>query len=82
VISIAPGKVVSVKNVEGYGNMIILQHGDFYSIYANLNTVDVKAGNSVDQNEKLGTVEKEKNRLHFELWKDKVRLNANEWLED
>ena len=81
VIAIASGKVISVKTVDGYGKMIILQHGDYYSIYANMINVLVKVGNEVEQNTKLGSVDKEKNRLHFELWKDKERLDANEWVD-
>jgi len=82
VISIASGNVISVKNVDGYGKMIILQHGDYYSIYANMKNVAVKAGDQVRQSSKLGSVDEVENKLHFEVWKDKVRLDANEWLEN
>jgi len=81
VISIASGNVISVKNVDGYGKMIILQHGDYYSIYANMKNVAVKAGDQVRQSSKLGSVDAVENKLHFEIWKDKVRLDANEWLD-
>ena len=80
VIAVAAGKIISVKNMEGYGKMIILQHGQYYSIYANMLDVIVKEGDMVDRKTILGNVGIEKNKLHFELWKDKVRLNANEWI--
>ncbi len=81
VISIAPGRVVSIKSVNGYGKMIILQHGQYYSIYANLNTVDVKVGNTVEKSDRIGTVDTSVDNLHFEFWKDKVRLDAKAWLD-
>ena len=81
VISIAPGKVVSVKSVNGYGKMVILKHDDYYSIYANMNDVMVSIGSLVEKKTELGSVDSVENKLHFELWKDKVRLDANEWLQ-
>lgn len=81
ILSIASGKVISVKNMEGYGKMVILQHGEYYSIYANMLDVIVKEGDLVDKKSILGNVGTEKNKLHFELWKDKVRLDANQWIE-
>lgn len=82
VISIAPGRVVSVKDVSGFGRMIILQHGDYYSVYAKMNNVIVSVGNRVEKNAVLGSVDSTENKLHFELWKDKVRLDANKWIEE
>lgn len=82
VISIAPGRVVSVKDVSGFGRMIILQHGDYYSVYAKMNNVIVSVGNRVKKNTVLGSVDSTENKLHFELWKDKVRLDANKWIEE
>jgi len=80
VISIASGEVISVEDVDGYGKMLILQHGEYYSIYANMLDVIVNKGDQVSKNTILGNVDKEKNTLHFELWRDKVRLNAEAWL--
>lgn len=80
VISIASGNVISVKDMDGYGKMIILQHGDFYSIYANMLDVIVDKGDIVEKNTILGNVDAQRNKLHFELWKDKIRLNAREWM--
>ena len=82
VISIAPGRVVSVKDVSGFGRMIILQHVDYYSVYAKMNNVIVSVGNRVEKNAVLGSVDSTENKLHFELWKDKVRLDANKWIEE
>lgn len=82
VICISKGKVVSVKAVSGYGNMVIIQHDEYYSIYANLGKVVIEEGDQVEENTKLGIVDSKENKLHFELWKDKVRLNAHEWIED
>ncbi len=81
-VAVAQGKVISVKEVDGYGKMIIIQHDDFYTIYANINKVVIAEGDIVEKSTKLGKLNSKENRLHFELWKDKERLDANEWIEE
>lgn len=81
VIAIAAGKVISVRSIKGYGKMIILQHGEYYSIYTNLNYVNVKEGETITVNTPLGTVANG-SALSFELWKNKERLSPLEWLQN
>lgn len=74
VIAIANGKVISVKNVQGYGKMVILQHGSYFSIYANLSNTNVNTGDNIVVNQIIGTITSTEPTLHFELWKDKERV--------
>ena len=41
VFSVFEGKVVSKQFIPGYQNMLIIQHGDFYTVYSNLGEVFV-----------------------------------------
>ncbi len=79
------GQVVSVFVVPSMGNAVMLKHGEFYTIYANLAAVNVKRGEQVKTNQSLGTVGKDSQTgnfvLHFELWKGKNKENPSLWLK-
>ena len=84
VFSVFDGKVVGVQFVPGYQNTLIIQHGVYYSVYSNLETVSVKKGDTVKNQQALGTCGKghQSNYLevHLEIWKGKQRLNPAVWL--
>lgn len=85
VYSIFEGKVVSKQFIPGYQNMLIVQHGEYYTVYSNLEEVFVKKGEAVGTMQKLGTVGMDRkskvSEVHFEVWRDKVRLNPQDWVE-
>ena len=78
------GQVVSVFVVPSMGNAVMLKHGEFYTIYANLAAVHVKRGEQVKTNQAVGTVGKDSQTgnfiLHFELWRGKNKENPSLWL--
>ncbi|SHE92853.1 SH3 domain-containing protein [Seinonella peptonophila] len=64
VVASAAGKVIYAQNMTlasnqgtGYGNVVKIDHGDgWVSLYAHLDTIDVKNGASVKAGDKIGTV--------------------------
>ncbi|EJO68855.1 peptidase, M23 family [Leptospira kirschneri serovar Cynopteri str. 3522 CT] len=63
----SPGKVLVVDEMEGYKKYIILEHKNGYStVYANLKTVSVNEGETVDPSKILGSLESGKG-LYFQL---------------
>lgn len=57
VTSVYDGKVVFSDYFKGYGNMVIVDHGDgFFSLYAHNSKVFKRAGASVSKNEVLASV--------------------------
>ncbi len=82
--SVFNGEVVGTQYIPGYDYMIILKHGDYYSVYSNLEGVNVKKGDPVKINQEIGKVstnwDTHTSELHFEIWKDKTRLNPSEWV--
>ncbi|MFA4795168.1 LIC_10271 family cell wall hydrolase [Leptospira kirschneri] len=63
----SPGKVLVVDEMEGYKKYIILEHKNGYStVYANLKTVSVNEGETVDPSKVLGSLESGKG-LYFQL---------------
>jgi len=86
VTSIAEGKVSSITWLRGYGNVCIVEHpGAFYSVYAKLGQVDVKAGEEIAANQIIGYPGFDPiagtYRVHFEIWSGKSKRNPLEWLK-
>nr|WP_320117769.1 peptidoglycan DD-metalloendopeptidase family protein [uncultured Marinifilum sp.] len=82
--SIFKGEVTHILSMPGLNNVIIIRHGEYFSVYSNLATVNVKKGDLVFSKEKIGTVytDKSKNEtvLKFQLWKGSTKLNPALWL--
>jgi lipoprotein NlpD len=82
IVAAAAGKVVySGNGLKGYGNLIIIKHGDNYLTAYSHNRINlVKEGDSVKQGQKiaeLGSTESTKPMLHFELRKAGKPLNPS-----
>ncbi len=84
VFSLHEGVVKAIQIVPGYKNTLILQHGDYYTVYSNLESVKVKKGEIVSAQQAIGIAaipaQKEQAELHLEVWKGKQRLNPFSWL--
>ena len=82
--AIFSGVVTRVMNVPNNNNVIIIRHGEFLSVYSNLDQVYVKIGEKVTTKEKIGKIFTNKidskTELHFEVWQSKTLLNPEEWL--
>jgi len=82
--AIFSGVVTRVMNVPNNNNVIIIRHGEFLSVYSNLDQVYVKIGEKVNTKQKIGTVftnkTDSKTELHFEVWQSKTLLNPEIWL--
>jgi murein DD-endopeptidase MepM/ murein hydrolase activator NlpD len=78
------GEVVGTQFIPGYNYMLIIKHGNFYTVYSNLEDVKVKRGDQVILKQPLGRVSKDvqtnTSSLHFEVWLEKERMNPLHWL--
>lgn len=86
VYAVFSGKVSKVFSVSGYKS-IIIQHGNFFTVYFKLGDVNVKVGDAVKTRQKIATVASsgEGSVLHFEIWKSNnsatpVKENPENWL--
>ena len=80
------GEVTRVFVVPGYNNSVIIRHGNYLTVYSNLSQVYVKAGDKVSTRQAIGkiftdTAEGNATILHFQLWKEKTKLNPSPWLD-
>jgi len=78
------GKVSSVFSIPGAGKAVIIRHGEFLTVYSNLNDVFVKAGDNVITKQRIGNMitetEEGKTELHLEIWRGNARMNPEDWI--
>ena len=81
--AIFQGEVTGVLDVMGT-KVLMIRHGEYLSVYQNLASVNVKKGDKVNTKQSVGTVARSSTNntyeLHFEVWKNNVYLNPNQWL--
>lgn len=82
--AIFDGKVAAVFKLNGLFNVLI-RHGDYISVYCNLSSASVKQGDDVTTKQTLGQIfsdgaDNGRTVLHFQLRKEKEKLNPEPWL--
>ncbi|NEM96887.1 murein hydrolase activator EnvC family protein [Pontibacter burrus] len=81
--AIFEGKVVTVANVPGMNNIVMIQHGEYFTVYAKLKNVSVETGQTVKLKQNIGTVytnSEGTSELQFQVWKNNVTLNPQTWI--
>lgn len=79
------GKVSGVYLLQGYNTVVIVNHGNYYTVYGNISTPSVKLGDTVSAGSILGALSANeenapKTNIHFEVWKNREKQNPQEWL--
>lgn len=82
--AIFDGKVAAVFKLNGLFN-ILVRHGNYISVYCNLSSASVKQGDNVTTKQTLGRIfsdgaDNGRTVLHFQLRKEKEKLNPEPWL--
>lgn len=80
------GEVTSIFVIPGFNNSVIVRHGNYLTVYSNLSQVYVKKGDKVTTRQPLGKIFSDTENanetiLHFQLWKEKTKLNPTPWLD-
>ncbi|MDE5912013.1 MAG: peptidoglycan DD-metalloendopeptidase family protein [Muribaculaceae bacterium] len=83
--AVYPGVVSAVFMQNGYGHVVLLRHGDYLTVYANIETLGVKKGDSVKAGDTIGIVAPSESNpsrglLHFEIRKEKTKFDPLSWL--
>ena len=78
------GKVAAIFQLNGLFNVLV-RHGQYISVYCNLSSTSVKQGDDVSTRQELGTVYTDTSNdnrtvLHFQLRKERDKLNPERWL--
>ena len=81
--AIFDGQVKMVANIPGHGQLVMIGHGDYISVYNKLKTIYVKKGDIVKASDEIGTVlttAEGETELDFQLWQGKTPINPQSWL--
>jgi murein hydrolase activator len=81
--SIFEGEVRRVAYIPAIGTSVIINHGDYFSVYTGLKDVYVKMGQKVGSQQDLGVVQANAegiSELRFQIRKNIVALNPEDWL--
>lgn len=79
------GKVSGTYVVPGYGTVVIVGHGSYYTVYGNLTGASVKVGDTVRQGQTIGRVAEDEDnpghgKIHFEVWKNRDKQDPMSWI--
>ncbi|ABG57317.1 possible membrane protein; possible peptidase, M23/M37 family [Cytophaga hutchinsonii ATCC 33406] len=77
------GKVITVAEVPGMHKIVMVQHGEYFTVYAKLRDVSVSTGEEITVKQVIGSVYTGKDgesELQFQIWKNETKLNPEIWL--
>jgi septal ring factor EnvC (AmiA/AmiB activator) len=79
------GVVSGIITLPGAGKAVIVRHGDFFTVYSNLETVNVATGQSLNTKQSIGMVASSqespgKGEIHLEIWRNSEKLNPQSWI--
>ena len=76
------GTVVNSFFLPSTQNSVIVKHGEYYSVYSNLKTVEVLPGQKLDTKQIIGVAytDNDLTKVHLEIWKGMEKTNPELWL--
>ncbi|MCF8218565.1 MAG: peptidoglycan DD-metalloendopeptidase family protein [Bacteroidales bacterium] len=87
-IAVFGGRVTKVISI-GNKKAVLIQHGDYFTLYDNLTVVEVSPGNQVETGDVIGTVKTDNSsgetEINFQIWRAKSRgqpekLDPQNWI--
>ncbi len=81
--SVFAGRVLTVAQVPGMNTIVMIQHGEYFTVYARLRSVSVHEGQQVDARETIGTAATDADgtaQVQFQVWRNSANLNPEGWL--
>ncbi len=79
------GVVSGIITLPGAGKAVIVRHGDFFTVYSNLESVSVSTGQSLSTKQSIGVVDSSqetpgRGEIHLEIWRNSEKLNPQSWI--
>ena len=77
------GVVIQVFVMPGYNQCVLVQHGNYFTLYCKMKNIAVKAGDKVKTGQTLGVVDtiNGQTQLHFQVWQGTKPQNPESWLK-
>lgn len=86
VYAVFKGEVTGIAVSPTGGKLLIIRHGEYLTVYSNLQDVYVKEGNQVDVKQVIGTTmyneDTNSYSLNFQVWKGQKTLDPTGWLSN
>ena len=81
--AIFDGVVQRIAIIPGYNQCVIVQHGNYFSLYCKLGSISVKVGDKIKTGQVLGTVDtiNGETQLHLQIWNGTSPQNPELWLK-
>ena len=77
------GKVVGILNNPTFKNAVIISHGEYFTVYSKLASVNVVKGQKISTKQSIGTAFSDEDNIteiHLEVWKGAAKLNPADWI--
>lgn len=78
------GEVRKIFEIPGKHKLVLIRHGNYFSVYANLSQVFVSEGQKVSTKQEMGIIytdpEDQKTVLELQIWKGSIKENPQYWL--
>jgi len=77
------GTVTAIINIPGMGKAVIVNHGEYYTVYSKLKNVSVSQGQTVALKQIIGSIAEDEDgatEIHFEIWLNQDKQNPELWL--
>lgn len=78
------GEVTGIAVSPTGGKLVIIRHGEYLSVYSNLDEVLVKTGQKVNVKQPIGTVlfdeDEGKTSMNLQIWKGQKTMDPGGWL--
>ena len=81
--SVFAGRVLTVAQVPGMNTIVMIQHGEYFTVYARLRSVSVHEGQQVGARETIGSAATDADGtalVQFQVWRNSANLNPEGWL--
>lgn len=84
--AVFPGEITGVFMQKGLNYVVLVRHGEYLTVYANLQEIKVKKGAKVKVGDVLGTVaaspvNSDRAQLHFEIRREREKFDPLLWLK-
>ena len=83
VSSIFEGKVSTIAFIPGMNNVVIINHGNYFTLYARLKNLKIEKDQVIPKGHIIGDLVTNSDgvtELQFQVWKNNVKLNPEKWI--
>ena len=77
------GKVSAILTIPGQGQAVLVNHGEYFTVYTRLSKIYVAKGQELTSGTKLGQVmtdEEGRTFLNFQVWQGQAKQNPASWI--